>query len=157
MATAILFCGLPGAGKTTVAKQLQAQGRGVRLNTDEWQHVIAGGHGDDDFHERLQAQLRRHGLDLLAAGVDVILEDGLWRAEERAELFALVRAAGARIEFHVFDLSADELWRRLESRNREARFGDHPVSRAELNQWVALFEPPSPAELASVDQVHQHR
>jgi predicted kinase len=73
-----LFCGLPGSGKTTLAKRLETEGRGVRLCTDEWEAALRDGRADPAFHDRLQAVLYRHGLALLRQGVDVILEDGLW-------------------------------------------------------------------------------
>jgi len=128
-----LFCGLPGSGKTTLARRLEADGQGVRLCTDHWQAELGVDHGDTDFHGRLQPLLYRHGLTLLRHGVDVILEDGLWMAEERAEKFRDARACGSRIELHVFDVPYDELRR----------------------AWD-LFQLPSPEELASVDHYEFH-
>jgi predicted kinase len=36
MATLFLICGLPGASKTTLAKQLEASRSALRLCADEW-------------------------------------------------------------------------------------------------------------------------
>ena len=36
MATLFLICGLPGAGKTTLARQLEATHAALRLCPDEW-------------------------------------------------------------------------------------------------------------------------
>lgn len=42
--TLILFCGLPGSGKTTLAKRLEKQGRGIRICTDDWQENLMMSH-----------------------------------------------------------------------------------------------------------------
>lgn len=156
-ATLTLFCGLPGSGKTTLAKQLEAAGRGVRICTDDWQAELGVAYADEDFHERLQPVLYRHALVLLRHGTDVILEDGLWRREERTEKFSDARAAGARIELHVFDVSAATLWSRLRRRNDEASTGAFPMTIEELRTALSVFEPPTPDELSAVDQYRIHR
>lgn len=155
--TLTLFCGPPGAGKTTVARRLEDEGRGIRIATDEWQARLGVPHTDGEFHERLQRALYEHALELLRAGVDVILEDGLWLPGERAEKFADARAAGALISWHVFDIPESELRRRLEKRNSDGAAEAYPVSRAELVRALELFTPPSEAELAAVDEVVVHR
>ena len=81
--TLTLFCGLPGSSKSTLAQSLEAVGRGVRLSADAWQADLGVGHAATAFHDRLQGVLYRHALTLLRRGVDVILEDGLWTADER--------------------------------------------------------------------------
>lgn len=154
--TLILFCGLPGSGKTTLARMFEADCRGVRVCTDEWQADLGIEHADTDFHERLQTLLYRHALALLRCGSSVILEDGPWLAEERTEKFHDARACGARIELNVFDVPYDVLWTRLCQRNREADSRAYPITEAELRRAWELFEPPSPAELADVD-CHQFR
>lgn len=154
--TLILFCGLPGAGKTTLAHRLEAAGRGVRLCTDDWQAALGVPHDDTDFHERLQPVLYRHGLDLLRHGTDVILEDGLWQRVERDEKIADGRACGALIELHVFDVPAATLWDRLQRRNTDGEAGAYPMTRGALDRAVSVFQPPTAEELASVDRYEIH-
>ncbi len=154
--TLTLFCGLPGAGKTTLARRLEAEGRGVRVCTDDWQAAIGVPHTDTDFHERLQPVLYRHALDLLRHGTDVIVEDGLWQQTERAEKFADARACGARIELHVFDVPTATLWTRLQGRNDDGGAGAYPMTRAELEWAASVFQPPTADELASVDRYEIH-
>ncbi|MET0693378.1 MAG: ATP-binding protein [Propionibacteriaceae bacterium] len=152
-----LFCGLPGSGKTTLAKQLEAAGHGVRICTDDWQAELGVDHADVAFHERLQPTLYRHSLTLLRHGVDVILEDGLWMREERTQKFSDARAVGARIELHVLDVPLDTLWSRLQQRNDGAVPGAYPMTYAELQRAWSLFEPPTPEELSAVDHHQIHR
>ena len=154
--TLTLFCGLPGSGRTTLAKRLEADGKGIRLCTDDWQAALDVDHSDTDFHSRLQRSLYRHGLTLLRHGVNVILEDGLWMAEERTEKFRDARACGARIEFHVFDVPYDALWNRLRNRNEDGAAGSYPMTQDELRHAWNLFQPPSLQELASVDRYEFH-
>jgi predicted kinase len=155
--TLTLFCGLPGAGKTTLARRLEADGAGLRISTDDWQAAIGHPHADTDFHARLQVVLYRHTLDLLRHGTDVILEDGLWRREERAQKFGDARFRGARIAFHVFDVPLDILWSRLQRRNESRAPDAYPMTYEELRWAWSLFQPPSAAELAAVDHYVIHR
>lgn len=151
MPTVTLFCGLPGSGKTTLAKRLEAQGRGLRLCTDDWEMELGVDHADTGFHDRLQRLLYGHALTLLNRGVSIILEDGLWTSGERAEKFRDIRACGSRIEFYVFDVPYDSLWNRLQARNHEAAPGAYPMTEDDLRLAWDLFQAPSAAELASVD------
>ncbi len=154
--TLTLFCGLPGTGKSTLARRLESEGRGVRLCTDDWQASLGVPHTDTGFHERLQPVLYRHALDLLRHGTDVILEDGLWQRTERAEKIADGRTCGARIELHVFDVPVAVLWDRLQRRNTDGGAGAYPITQAELEWAASVFQPPSADELASVDRVELH-
>lgn len=152
----ILFCGLPGSGKSTLARRLEAEGRGVRLSTDEWQASLRVEHTGAEFHERLQHILYRHALVLLRQGVDVILEDGLWMTNERTEKFADARSCGARIELHAFEVDYDVLWRRLEARNAQAAPADHPMTEDELRWAWSIFQPLSAQEFEAVDSYTVH-
>jgi predicted kinase len=149
--TLTLFCGLPGSGKTTLARRLEADGHGVRICTDDWQAELGEAHANTAFHGRLQVVLYRHALELLRHGTDVILEDGLWLRDERTQKFDDARACGARIELYVFDVPLETLWSRLHERNVGAAQGAYPMTYDELRWAWSVFEPPTTEELAKAD------
>lgn len=151
--TLILFCGLPGSGKTTLAKQLEKQGRGVRICTDDWQEDLDVQHNDDNFHGKLQKRLYTHALKLLEYKQSVILEDGLWMQPERTEKLADAHKHGATTELHFFDLSLDEIWKRMQARNQVLPHGAVHMSHEDLQKCWNLFEKPTADELAKFDKV----
>lgn len=153
--TLVLFCGLPGSGKTTLAKKLEKSGNGIRICTDDWQsdlevEAIAL---DDMFHERLQKRLYRLALELLQNRQSVILEDGLWMKPERDMKLSDAQKFGAKTELHFFDLTFDEIWDRLQTRNSGLPHGAVPMTKQELEKCWQLFEKPNPDELAKFDKV----
>ena len=147
----ILICGLPGSGKTTLAKQLASEARAVRLSPDEWKHALGIDYYDEDARVRLEARLWLFAQELLALGQNVVMEHGFWAREERDELRVGGRALGAAVELHYLEAPVDELWRRLAARNAQPGPGTVPISRTDLDTWAARFEPPDAAELALFD------
>lgn len=45
----------------------------------------------------------------------------------------------------------DELFRRIEQRDLEGRWGARSITRAELDAWSEIYEVPTPEELATYD------
>jgi predicted kinase len=64
----ILICGLPGSGKTTLAKQLAPEVPAVRLCPDEWKHDLGIDYYDEQRRVRLEQRLWRLGQELLGLG-----------------------------------------------------------------------------------------
>lgn len=154
----IAFCGLPGAGKTTTAKQVAQETGAIRLNVDEWMAALGVDFFDDAFRHKLEAQLYEHGKNLLKMGQSIIFEDGFWTKEERDRYREVAKQLGAHIEFHYFDIPFDELWRRLEKRNAEGGFGVSPITKELLQEcWNIRFQKPTKEELTLFDKYIVYR
>ncbi len=134
----VLFCGLPGSGKTTLARTLESAGAGVRICTDDWQHALGLAWSDPDLHERLQTVLFDHALDLLRHGVDVILRTVCGGTRSALPCSPPPARPARRIEWHVLEADPETLWRRLVARNARAGDGDFPMTRADLRRRGGL-------------------
>jgi predicted kinase len=149
----LLTCGLPGAGKTTVATRLAAERGAVRLTKDEWQWALGSSPWDRQVGERIERELWRLAQEILRLGLSVVLDFGLWTRAERDDLRTAARALGVGVELHLVDATPDELWRRIEQRNAAPPWEREPIERAHLDDWITVFEPPDEAELALFDAI----
>src|SRR6516162_7908492 len=141
-----LTCGLPGSGKTTLARRLAVDRNAQRFTKDEWVLALGGDLYDEQLRARVEAQLIELAFELMAAGRSCILDFGLWSREERDALRLRARAQGFRLELHVLDVEPDELIRRIDT-----RYADEPHTTAEITPeqlavWVSSFEAPSEDE-----------
>jgi predicted kinase len=148
----ILLCGLPGAGKTTLAKRLAEQIPAVRLCPDEWMAALGIDLYDEPARDRLERQFWVHAQELLVLGQTVVLEFGFWGRAERDEKRAVARSLGVPVELHYLTASIDELCRRLDIRNGQGTWGTAPVTRAMLESYLPLFEAPGGEELSLFDE-----
>lgn len=150
------FCGLPGAGKTTTAKEIEKSTGTIRLNVNEWVAALDVDFFDDDFRHKIDVRLYEHGLKLLKLGQSIILEDGFWSRAERDKHREVAHKLGAVIQMHYFDVPFDELWQRLEVRNAEGAHGTVPITKELLTKCWSMFQPADEAELALFDSYVIH-
>jgi predicted kinase len=147
----VLMCGLPGAGKTTEARAFAADLGAVRLGPDEWLDALEIDLWDEQSRTRLERKLWELAQDLLRHGQSVILDFGFWERADRDEKRTGARAIGAAVELRHLDVPLDELVRRLGHR-QETEAGAAIITRADLERFATLFEPPDAAEMALFDR-----
>lgn len=147
----ILLCGLPGSGKTTLAKRLERAVPAVRLCPDEWLADLGIDLFDERVRRRLEQRFRAHAWDLSGLGQPVVLEFGFWARAERDEMRLAARALGVPVELHHLTATVDELTRRIDGRTRSAEPSAAPLTRELIEEYAAIFEPPDDAELALFD------
>ena len=144
----VLLCGLPAAGKTTVARELADAYGAVRLNADEWKLALGIDPFDDDARVRLEAQLLALTQRLLTLGTSVILEWGFWARVERDELRDMARSLEAAVELRFLDVPYEELVRRVVERTAN---GGIPITADNMETSRGIFQPPTEEELSLFD------
>ena len=144
----VIICGLPGSGKTTFAKALEARLRAVRFSPDEWMDALSLSLYDEEKRGKIEALQWKFCQGLLALGLIVIIEWGTWGRSERDTLRLGARALSAAVELHYLSVSKDVLFDRIQGRNRE----DPPIERETLSQWFEIFQVPTPEEMALFDK-----
>ena len=147
----ILTCGLPGAGKTALARQLAADRNAVRLTKDEWLWALGSTPWDEPTREKVEHELWRLAQEILSLGLSVVLDFGLCARSERDEMRSAARGLGVDVELHYLDVPTDELWRRIEARNSKPPWDRYPIRRADLDRWQRVFQAPNAAELGLFD------
>lgn len=136
----LLTCGLPGADTTTRARELAESSNAVRLAKDEWLWSLGSSPSDREIGERLEGELWRLAKDLLRAGVNVVLDFGLWPCAERDELRTQARRLGVGVELHYLDAPVEHLWRRIEEHSPESSF--HEETNTERPTLTLFCGPP---------------
>src|SRR3954451_16382815 len=130
----MLTCGLPGSGKTALARRLAVERGAVRLTKDEWLTALGSRPWDEPARVRGERELWRLAQDVLRLGLSVVLDFGLWARTERDEMRTVARGLGVGVELHYLDVATDELWRRIEARNSEPPWDSYPIRGADLDR-----------------------
>src|ERR1700733_2294944 len=131
----IIVCGLPGSGKTTLAKRLEETLRAVRFCPDEWMNALSLDVYDEARRARIESLQWQLAKELLTHGLTVIIEWGTWSKSERDSLRLEARSQGASVELHSLPASVDVLFDRLQRRGRE----HPPIERDALLRWAGTL------------------
>ncbi|WP_020389368.1 AAA family ATPase [Kribbella catacumbae] len=151
--TMTLLIGLPGSGKTTLARQLEVERAALRLTPDEWMAPLFGAGEHEGKRWVLESKLLWSvAARALTLGVNVILDYGCWSPEERELFRKSAQALGAQTELIVLDPPIDVLWARLDARNQAAPPDTFQITHTELTSYDTLFQRPTGDELEQYDQ-----
>jgi predicted kinase len=143
----VIVSGLPGSGKTTVAKQLAQERPGVRLCPDDWMVALGIDLRDSDFRGRVEQLQETFLAELLRCGATAIVSWGTWAQGERRRLQQIAEQFGAPTELILLDPPLEVLWGRVVKRG----FGVQPLRREDLEHFYSRFQRPDDAEAATYE------
>lgn len=145
-ATVHLFCGLPCAGKTTLAKEIELSENGVRFSVDEWLVDILGrqrfDESDIEAMERLKERVWQTAVFLINAGQDVILDWNLLDQAQRDKWIGRVEETGAAHKLYFLNIPKPILRERVIERNQNPPPDSRIVSVEAFDKQASAFQPP---------------
>lgn len=150
----VLACGLPGSGKSTVARALASAAGFARISSDEtrkalaawisaaptWSGGLDGGLYSREWTDRTYRACREQAETLLRQGRRVIVDASFHEAARRAAFLDLARTL--RVPAIVLEcvVPDDEARRRLLARTGDASDADAAVRDAMAERWEAPHE-----------------
>jgi predicted kinase len=148
MAKVFFICGRVGAGKTTYSNQLVAQEKATHFNIDDWMVTLFGADAPNPLNlewalprtQRCNEQIWKISKQLVSLNVNVILDLGFYRKEQREAFRLLAENAGIPFEFHFIDVPAEMRRLRVQARNQGSETKTVEVSDEMFNWAENWFE-----------------
>jgi predicted kinase len=142
-----LMVGLPGAGKTTRARELAPAQRALLLSLDEWMIPLFGEPDAGGKQDVVEGRLISVALAVLRLGTSVVLDFGFWSRDERSSLRWLAAAAGASCQIVYVPVDRETQLARIAQRARLTPERTYPMTEVDVDRWRPQFQPPDAAEL----------
>jgi predicted kinase len=146
--TLYVMVGLPGAGKTTRAREIESEARALRLTPDEWMIPLFDGIQPDGKRDVLEGRLVWLAMRALTLGVNVVADFGVWGKDERSALRSLALDAGADCALVYMDIDEVDQLRRVARRTGTESASTFAITPEELSQYRTQFQIPDRNELS---------
>lgn len=147
----VMMCGVSGAGKTFIARKLEAEGY-ERLSPDRivWNRY---GHAYAELPPAERHEIYMAAIDsqiarlpeLIASGRRVVIDCSMCKRRRRDAVASICATAGISSVIAYLTASREVLERRLSERG-DTGPDDQTVSPADLNRFLAGFEAPMSGE-----------
>ncbi|RED49954.1 AAA family ATPase [Aestuariispira insulae] len=153
-----LVCGKIASGKTTQAQKLAEETGRILIAEDAW---LSGLYPEEihsipdyvKYAHRFRGQMEGHIIDLLKAGLSVVLNFPANTPEIRSWMREIAERAETRHELHCLDVE-DEVCKQRMIRRNEAGGHEFAPSPEQFDVITSYFVPPSAAE-GLVVKVHR--
>lgn len=146
--TVYVLCGLPGSGKTTYARSLEAGGV-VRLTFAE---ALIAKYGSafpsekyEEYRTNIESELISKMQEAVGGGENVVFDWGFWQKAQRERIKEAIEVAGGAYALVYFDRPSAEL--RVAVRDRDPRVNQEITPRL-MEKIIAEFEAPGENENA---------
>lgn len=146
--TLCVLVGLPASGKTTRARRLETEEQALRLTPDDWMMPLFGVAEGEGKRDVLEGRFVWLAMSALRAGVNVVLDFGVWTKDERSALRHLAREVGSACALIYLPIEPSEQLRRVESRLVHERQSTFRVSADDLQRFRDRFQVPDEDELS---------
>ena len=155
----VMMCGVAGAGKTTLAKQLEAAGY-LRLSIDEEVWRQYGRYGVDyppsayaAYSAAVEAQLQDQLVKAIQEHRPVVIDFSFWSRKKRDAYRRRITDAGGQVRLIYLKASPECLRRRLRLRSlRRDANAAFEITDTILNGYLQDFEAPRGEGELVIDQ-----
>lgn len=153
MPKVLIMCGKICSGKSTYAEKLKLENKAVILSVDELTLALfenQAGEKLDFYVEKLKEYFLKKSLDIVEAGVDVILDWGFWTKKERDYAREFYDSRNISYQFYYMNVGIDEWKNRILKRNQEIKSEQleaYPIDKGLLSKVEKMFEEPDRKEL----------
>lgn len=154
-----IICGSTGAGKSTYAKALADDIRGIHFAIDEWMVALFWKDSPDPIAfdwamervNRCEVQIAAMAIQCVKRGVPAILDLGFTKVQHRQKFADIAKDAGLDLVMHYLDVPADVRWSRVQQRNAlKGETYSLEVDRGMFDVVEGMWEPPDEAELLAL-------
>ncbi len=153
MAKAILICGKLCSGKSYYTQKIRSKFNAVVLSCDEVTLAFEGVFDSSRFDELLisvKEYLLKKSAEIIATGVNVILDWGFLTKAERNSTMNFYKSRSIPSEIHYIDIS-DEVWRQNIAERNEAvaagKVSAYYVDEGLAEKLERIFEKPAAYEV----------
>ena len=149
----ILICGRICSGKTVYAKNIAKDLKAVILSIDEITLELFGQHlGDkhDEICEKIKIFLCKKSVEIISAGLNVILDWGFWKREDRQFITKYFNDLNINVEWHYIDVNENTWNNNIINRNmaiKNNKESSYYLDDNLIKKFNNLFEKPDPIEI----------
>ncbi len=148
-----LTVGLPGVGKTTLARKIAHEDKAVRFSPDEWLIPLFGTTWRapelDGKRDVLEGRLLWTAHEVLGGGASVVVDFGCWSEAERWAVRAVAEHAGGSFHLYFIDLPEAERRARATARWERDPGADFEMAPGDHDRFRDAFEAPTEEEIAA--------